>query len=592
MHSLLSKNMYPKTPFAFVLYVLSPFKKWVAFIGLVCLLIASDLAFRPYLSKIILDKLQNSNSDNVLNLLLVPISIFLSLSILVNLAWRLMDYTWLNLNPGLKSYVGEILMQRMMLHSYQLFQDNFTGTLTSYVKEVMSNIPDTIRLLADGFLLHIIALPLSIFVISQVHPILGCMLTAWLIVFILLSIILSRGVRPYSIQSSKTKNKVVGAITDILGNIISVRLFAAADLESKNFKQYLNAYYNADQKRDWYLLKMFAVLGTSFIVFETVACFWLINAFKKGLVTVGDFALVFSLSITLIDRLWDLSKHIGQLSDLIGSLQQSLELILSPIQIQDAENSKTLQVTKGIITFDHVQFSYNGNEPLFENKTITINAFEKVGLVGYSGGGKTTFVNLILRLYDLNAGKILIDDQDIKTVTQDSLRKSIALIPQDPTLFHRSLIDNIRYGKPEASDAEVIEAAKKAYAHEFIISLPNGYESLVGERGVKLSGGQRQRIAIARAFLKNSPILILDEATSQLDSITENVIQNSLKELMINKTTIVIAHRLSTLLQMDRILVFDKGKIVQDGTHEELLATAGGLYKHLWDAQVGGFLPA
>ena len=226
---------------------------------------------------------------------------------------------------------------------------------------------------------------------------------------------------------------------------------------------------------------------------------------------------------------------------------------------------------------------------LFEKESVSIEAGQKVGLVGYSGSGKSTFVNLILRLYDVKNGSILIDDQDIKNVTQSSLRNSIAMIPQDPSLFHRSLMENIRYGSMSATDEDVVLAAKKAHAHEFISALPQKYDSLVGDKGVKLSGGQRQRIAIARATLKNAPILILDEATSQLDSVTENLIQESLLELMKNKTTIVIAHRLSTLLHMDRILVFDKGKIVEDGTHSELFAKSG-LYKHLWDAQVGGFL--
>jgi ATP-binding cassette subfamily B protein len=222
--------------------------------------------------------------------------------------------------------------------------------------------------------------------------------------------------------------------------------------------------------------------------------------------------------------------------------------------------------------------------------SLEILAGQKIGLVGYSGGGKTSFVNLILRLYEISEGSILIDNQDIRDVTQDSLRRAIAMIPQEPVLFHRTLLENIRYGRIEATDEEVIAASKRAYAHEFISKLPENYHTLVGERGIKLSGGQRQRIAIARAILKNAPILILDEATSQLDSVTEEYIQASLAELMQGKTTIVIAHRLSTLLHMDRILVFDQGKIIQDGTHAELLAQAG-LYKTLWDAQVGGFLP-
>jgi ATP-binding cassette subfamily B protein len=260
-----------------------------------------------------------------------------------------------------------------------------------------------------------------------------------------------------------------------------------------------------------------------------------------------------------------------------------------PLDLTDATDAKDIHIIKGEIQFDHVSFTYKNTKTLFKDKSVTISPGQKVGLVGYSGGGKTTFVNLILRLYDVDNGCIQIDGQDIATVTQDSLRAHIGMIPQDSSLFHRSLMENIRYGRTDATDDEVIEAAKRAHAHEFIEQLPEGYASLVGERGIKLSGGQRQRIAIARAMLKNAPILILDEATSALDSVTEHVIQVAITDLMQGKTSLVIAHRLSTLLHMDRILVFDKGKIVEDGTHSELLAKAG-LYKTLWDAQVGGFL--
>lgn len=245
-------------------------------------------------------------------------------------------------------------------------------------------------------------------------------------------------------------------------------------------------------------------------------------------------------------------------------------------------------ITNGQITFSSVKFHYKGIEPLFQNKSVTIEAGQKVGLVGYSSSGQSTFVNLILRLYDVTDGQILIDGQDIQEVRQDSLREAIAMIPQDPSLFHRSLMENIRYGRIDASDEEVIEAAKRAHAHAFITKLFQMYEFLVGERGVKLSGGQHQRIAIARAILKNAPILILDEATSQLDFLTESTIQESLWELMQDKTTIMIAHCLSTLMHMDRILVL--GKIIEDNTHVKLFEK-GGFYRALWDAQVGGFLP-
>ena len=246
-------------------------------------------------------------------------------------------------------------------------------------------------------------------------------------------------------------------------------------------------------------------------------------------------------------------------------------------------------IERGRIEFRDVSFAYAAEQPIFQHLNVTIPAGQRVGLVGFSGSGKSSFVSLILRLYDPQSGRILIDGQDIRAMTQDSLHSQLSLIPQDPNLFHRSLLENIRYGRLEATDEEVVDAARKAHAHEFIMKIKEQYASLVGERGVKLSGGQRQRIAIARVVVKNAPILILDEATSSLDSITEQAIQETLNDVMQDKTVIVVAHRLSTIAHLDRILVFDQGRIVEDGTHEELLAQGGG-YHQLWSRQAGGFV--
>ena len=276
----------------------------------------------------------------------------------------------------------------------------------------------------------------------------------------------------------------------------------------------------------------------------------------------------------------------------VGICNQALHFIIDPYEIIDLPAAPSILITKGEIKFNNVSFCFRNNKPLFVELNLSISHAEKVGLVGYSGGGKSTLIKLILRLMDLQAGNILIDDQDIITVTKNSLREQITVIPQDPELFHRSIMDNIRFAKINASDKEVIHAAKKAECHDFIINLPNGYQSLVGERGVKLSGGQKQRIAMARAFLKNSPILLMDEATSALDSATEEYIQQNLLKIMENKTTIVVAHRLSTLKNMDRIIFFENGNIIEDGSLDGLLANHNGHFYKLWQMQAAGFIAA
>ena len=274
---------------------------------------------------------------------------------------------------------------------------------------------------------------------------------------------------------------------------------------------------------------------------------------------------------------------------MVGSIRDSLDMLIVPRDILDRPGASDLRVEGGQVTFLNVHFRYDQKQPVFRGLDLTIAAGQRVGLIGHSGAGKSTLATLLMRLYEIEAGTIAIDRQNIAEVTQQSLRRSIGLIPQDAVLFHRTLIENIRYGRPEASDAEVFRAAKRARAHEFIATLPLGYETLVGERGVKLSGGQRQRIAIARALLKDAPILVLDEATSALDSESEALIHTAMADAMNGKTVIAIAHRLSTLAHLDRLVVLDRGCVVEDGSHAELLAR-GGVYASLWNRQVGGFL--
>ena len=425
--------------------------------------------------------------------------------------------------------------------------------------------------------------------LAKVHVLFAVGLLLWMITFFVIVYVGFKKATPLTAAYAESKSKVFGHLSDYFTNMLNVKLFSASSFEMKRFQNASKNYVKQSQTQGYFLMKFYSLQGAVFSVYTIGFLLFLVHLHNRNVISPGDFALVFMVNFRIVDKLFELSHQLRDFITNWGAVDQALTLLKEAPEIQDAPNAGTLAVTHGQIVFDNVKFNYKGAEPLFDNTTVTIEPGQKIGLVGYSGVGKTTFVNLILRLYDVTQGRIFIDGENISQVTQDSLRANIGMIPQDPSLFHRSLMENIRYGKIDASDEEVIKASKRAHAHEFIEKLSNGYESLVGERGVKLSGGQRQRIAIARAILKNAPILILDEATSQLDSVTESYIQKSLHELMAGKTTIVIAHRLSTLLHMDRILVFDTGKIVADGTHGELLAKSS-LYKTLWDAQVGGIL--
>ncbi len=573
--------MKKNTILSFLLEVLTPFKLLMMGQFAVAILWAMDLSLRPYVLKMIIDKLPNLTSENIVGELSGLIFFYVLLSLIVVITFRFSDFIWLRLNPPLKREIGDLLMKKMMEHSLTAFQSQFSGNLANKIKDVMSGIPDALKLIIQNFLSLFLSLSIAAFVIWTISYKFSALFIGWLIIFIIGSWLFLRRAKELSNDAAEVRSVVVGQMVDILSNIISVHLFSAKKIESKKLKVHLDKYVAADQKRDWWFFGMFTFQGLSFVFYQAIGFIFLIAGFKDGSVTVGDFVLLLSINITIIGMLWTLGSDILTFSEIVGNITQGLRVALSPKDIKDKPSAKALKVSKGCIVFDQVKFHYINTEYLFQNNSITIEPGQKVGLVGYSGGGKTTFVNLILRLYDVTDGHILIDNQDIRDVTQDSLHSNIAMIPQDPSLFHRSLLENIQYGAVDSSYKDVISAAKRAFAHDFITQLPEGYNTLVGERGVKLSGGQRQRIAIARAILKNAPILILDEATSQLDSITESQIQESLWELMQDKTTIVIAHRLSTLLDMDRILVFDKGKIVEDGTHKKLLSN-NGLYKTSW----------
>jgi ATP-binding cassette subfamily B protein len=389
---------------------------------------------------------------------------------------------------------------------------------------------------------------------------------------------------------SEARTYLQGKIVDSISNHLNVKLFTRQKHEEKRLFE-----ISEDEREKFKSALLFVevikfVLGIMGIIWMVVLFITTFNFWKNGVITIGEVVLVINSTLNLMAQIGVAAEEMTYLIREIGVCQQALKIFQDPIAVNDAPEAKSLEVKNGTIRFEDVTFKYRHNENIFHKQSLTIFGGQKIGLVGFSGSGKTTFASLILRLYEISGGKITIDDQDISQVTSESLREKISFIPQDPILFHRSVLENIRYGNIEASDEEVMEAAVKANCHEFIMNLEEGYDTIVGERGTKLSGGQRQRVAIARAILKDAPIVIMDEATSALDSATERQIRESLKYLMEGKTTIIIAHRLSTLLHVDRVLVFDKGEIVEDGSHEELLKKKGH-YSLLWSLQHDGLLP-
>jgi len=576
---------------SFILKAIKPFKWLIGGQFFVAIVWAIDISLRPYLIKVILNVITDSNQHEVVSKLWMPAGLYLLVSLIIIIVFAYYDWIALKLFPGIKKYVGMVLMDRMMDHSHQMYQNQFTGGLSNKISDVMNGVATLVRIFVDKFFSQTLSLFIAVYTVWTVDIKFAFALLVWVILFLTISLGTAPRTRELSDKAAVSRSYLMGHIVDIFSNMMSVRLFSTKHSEHAHLDGMMDHYVKAEQKRDRFFLNVHALQGILFVIFQAICLWWLINGVAAHTMTAGDFALILSINIAMVDHLWVISHDVKEFAECLGNVTQGLRIVTTPIEIPDKPNAKNISLSKGKIVFDNVRFHYKGTEPLFKNKSITISPGQKVGLVGYSGSGKTTFVNLILRLFDVTGGAILIDGQDIRDITQKSLRKAIAMIPQEPTLFNRTLMENIRYGKMNATEKEVIAAAEKAHAHDFIRLIPEKYQVMVGERGVKLSGGQRQRIAIARAILKNSPILILDEATSQLDSMTETLIQESLWYLMEKKTCLVIAHRLSTLLHMDRIIVFDRGKIVQDGTHEDLM-NQPGLYKSLWEAQIGGFLPS
>ncbi len=504
--------------------------------------------------------------------------------------YRFFSFAMVHLQTGIMNRLRQDSYEYLIGHSYSFFTNSFSGSLVQKINRFMRSF----ERMMDRFFGEIMPIIVKIIgvciVLWYTQPIFVFLILGWVTFYFILSLTFSRWKIPYDIKTAEIESKATAALADSLSNHVTIQMFNRHSHESSLFGEANAAHTNA-LKSKWNVsnyieaIQAFMNMVIEFIIFYVAIKYWSI-----GMVSIGTFVMIQIYILSLMDSFWGGSRILRDLYEAFGDAKEMVEILQMEHGIKDIHGAKSLVVNSGHIVLDNISFGFNPEKNVLDNILLDIKPGERIALIGPSGAGKSTLTKLVLRLYDIQSGKIEIDGQDISKVTQGSLREAISFVPQDPILFHRSLLDNIRYGQTGATEEKVIEAAKLAHCHEFISALPGGYRTFVGERGIKLSGGERQRVAIARAILKNAPILILDEATSSLDSASEVLIQDALDVLMKDKTVIVIAHRLSTIRKMDRIIVIDGGKIIEQGTHDELISRDGGMYYKLWSLQSGGFI--
>ena len=537
-------------------------------------------------------KLWNVLSTNDFSLVSKARNIVLSIFILGLLRWSmsrvvgfLTDYFNANVIAGLRNQA----FSYMIGHSRSFFANNFAGSLTQKINKYSRSFERLMdKLVSDG--ISIIFRPIgTVIAIYTLMPKYAYILAIFSVVFLVTALIYTRLKLKYDVIAAHTDTKTHGVISDSVGNHSSIQFFTGHKYEEDRVG---NVIENQKKKTlfNWYLWDGLNAIEAFYISAIEFIIFWIaIGDWRLGLITVPLMFLIQGYLGRLMQYLWSFAGIVRAFYDGFADAQEMALILDTPYGIKD-NAVNILENTKGEVVFDKVTYIYDkNNTKVFDNFSLTIPARQKIAIVGSSGAGKSTFVNLLMRLFDTISGGILIDGVDIKSISQENLRNQISFVPQDTSLFHRTIMDNIRYGKRDATDEEVKEASRLANCDKFIDKLPNGYDTHVGERGVKLSGGERQRVAIARAILRDAPILILDEATSSLDSESEMLIQGALHNLIKDKTTIVIAHRLSTIRSMDRIVVIENGKIIEDDTHEQLIHKDEGTYKKLWNLQAGGF---
>ncbi|OJU06402.1 MAG: multidrug ABC transporter ATP-binding protein [Rhizobium sp. 63-7] len=586
----------PKGLVAFSWYYTRTAAPWLALLGLCSMLIAFGEVFLYQFLGNIVDWLSSADRATFLEseghrLLWMAGLLLIGLP----LVGTIHTITMHQVLAGNYPMIARWQMHRFLLrHSMNFFANEFAGRVSTKVMQTSLAVREAVLKIIDVFIYAVSFFVSMLVLVIAVDWRLVLPLLAWIVAYVLILRHFIPKLRKLSSEQADARSMMTGRVVDSYTNIGTVKLFSHAGREEDYAREGMDVFLGSVHKQ----MRQITLLNILVDVNNALALF-IVSAASIGLwltaeVSIGSVALAIGLAMRINGMSQWIMWEVSALFESIGTIYDGMAMMTKQHDIVDAPDARKLAAPKGAIRYDHVRFHYGKDRGVIEDLTLDIRAGEKVGLVGRSGAGKTTLMNLLLRFYDLESGRITIDGQDVSTVTQDSLRALIGVVTQDTSLLHRSIRDNIAYGRPTATDADIIEAAKRANAWDFIVGLEDmqgrtGLDAHVGERGVKLSGGQRQRIAIARVFLKDAPILVLDEATSALDSEVEAAIQENLFALMEGKTVIAIAHRLSTLTEMDRLVVLDHGTVVETGNHEALVRS-GGIYADLWNRQSGGFL--
>jgi ATP-binding cassette subfamily B protein len=583
--------LLPSTPVRFILHFVARYRYWYLAMVLFESAHAACSICLPYAVSTVIKAVAASGAHPhaLFTQLKQPLTLFVLLGVGEVMFARAGGTCQITIGPRQRQNVTRQVYAYLQHHSHRYFTSNFAGALAHRISETSMGVTQTLWAVIFDFWPIAIVFSVSVLLLSRANSLLGAFVAGWAAAFVAISYWLARRCQPFAFKAAAARSETTGKVVDSVTNLTSAKLFARLDYEREYLDEYLQKELRAIRRSNWYSERVRWFQFSAAALLKIGVLYLSLQLWGEGKIGVADFVMATSLSFLIINEARNLSRRFLEFFEFIGNVANGVHTIVTPHELIDTPHALPAKITAGKIELRGLDFSYTPERKVFDQLTLTIPAGQRVGLVGSSGSGKSTLVSLLLRLYDRQGGSIAIDGTDIRGMTQDALHAQLSLIPQDPTLFHRSLLENIRYGRIDASDDQVIEAAKKAHAHEFIAQMPEQYQSLVGERGVKLSGGQRQRIAIARVILKDAPVLILDEATSSLDSITEQAIQEALDAAMRGKTVLVVAHRLSTIAHLDRVLVFEGKRIVEDGSHAQLLAKRGAYYA-LWSRQSHGFL--